>query len=199
MHVRSATRLAWLLSATSLGLVATALLAFRPLGATSWAAVTIAISTAAVGGPVAARRPRNPVGWLLSAWGAEVSFYVFAAQYAHFTLVSHPGALPGGNWLAWAASSLWHAAFICFVAMFLVFPHGRLLSRRWRPVLWLAIADYAGIAATGLGWSSALAEHFPFARPPFTPLPGAGVAATAFGVLLMTNLAFVLLAVASLA
>lgn len=194
---RAAQRLAWALCALSLGLTVVAVLAFWPLEAAPWP-IPIGASMTIVGGPLAARRTTNPAGWLLLAWGLVISFYAFVGQYATYAMVTHPGSLPGGDWLAWAASSMWHAAFVCFVALFLLFPHGRLLSPRWRPVLWLAIVVYAGLAATGLGWSVATREHFPFARDPLV-LPGRSVATAAYAVLLETNLALVLAAAVSLA
>jgi hypothetical protein len=50
-----------------------------------------------------------------------------------------PRAAPGGELAAWIGQSVWAPALgltLCFVP--LLFPDGRLPSRRWRPVAWLS-------------------------------------------------------------
>ncbi len=97
------------------------------------------LAYATVGAIVASRRPGNAVGWILCALGVLLGIVVFAQGYADYTLVVRPGSLPGGEALIWAspwAGSVLNAAP---ALLLLLFPNGRLPSRRWRPVAWLAI------------------------------------------------------------
>jgi hypothetical protein len=62
------------------------------------------LSYAPVGALIAARRPTNPVGWLLCLYGVALSVGHFSAQYAIYTLSAQPKSLPAGQALAWIAS-----------------------------------------------------------------------------------------------
>jgi hypothetical protein len=61
-------------------------------------------------------------------------------RYAVYGIVEDPGALPAARALAWPQTWLW-APGIALIVIFLplYFPDGRLVSPRWRPVLWLAV------------------------------------------------------------
>lgn len=91
-----------------------------------------------VGCLVASRRPDNTVGWLLIAISLAFAAQAFGEVYA--TGPSYPGHLA----VAWTAGWSWYV-WIVLAAVFLplVFPDGRLLSRRWRPVAWMAVAALA--------------------------------------------------------
>ena len=95
---------------------------------------------ATVGAIVASRRPENPVGWLLCLSGAAVSTSSFASQYAIYALLAEPGSLRAGEVMAWIAA--WQLPIMngLQVSYLLLFPTGRLPSRRWRPVAWLTVA-----------------------------------------------------------
>jgi signal transduction histidine kinase len=84
----------------------------------------------AVGGLVAARRPRNAVGWLLAGIGAAYALDVLAGALQ----------LHGVAWAAWMESWLWFPglAALTSVLPFLV-PDGRPPGRRWRLVVHLSI------------------------------------------------------------
>jgi hypothetical protein len=101
---------------------------------------SIVVIDATVGAIVASRRPENPVGWLLCFSGVAVSTSSFASQYAIYALLAEPGSLPAGEAMAWIAA--WQLPIIngLQVSYFLLFPTGRLPSRRWRPVAWLTVA-----------------------------------------------------------
>src|SRR5688572_21640068 len=80
----------------------------------------IAAPFALVGALVASRRPRNPIGWLFLAFAVVAAFAASADRYASYALVEHPSSpLPGGDWVAWLASGIWHPAFGFFVFAFL--------------------------------------------------------------------------------
>ncbi len=125
------------------------------------------------------------------------AFAVSADRYASYALVKHPGSLPGGDWVAWTASGIWHPAFGFFVFSFLLFPDGRLPTARWRPVAWIAAANYLLGAVLGLLWNPLFGEFFPYAEPPFR-LPDYFAVEVAFGVFIFVNFALLALSAVSL-
>ncbi|HEX3218477.1 MAG TPA: hypothetical protein VHU77_00375, partial [Candidatus Limnocylindria bacterium] len=98
-----------------------------------------AISFPLVGAVIATHRPRNPLGWIFLIIGLSEGLIIFGAEYASYVFRTTPDAGPGGELAAWVAQVAWPPALglaLCFVP--LLFPDGRLPSRRWRPVAWLA-------------------------------------------------------------
>jgi len=96
------------------------------------------VSFLIVGLLIAARRPENTIGWMFCVIGLASAWDFFAQQYAIYALVTRPGALPVGVWMAWtriwAATAVWALMFFAL----LLFPDGRLPSPRWRPFAWFA-------------------------------------------------------------
>lgn len=104
----------------------------------------------AMGMVVVSHRPGNPVGWILAGAGVLTVTAGFAEAYAVHALFTDPGLLPGGEVMAWL--SLWvfiPSLFATPALLFLLFPDGRLLGRRWRVVLWLVVAT-TGAAVTSV-------------------------------------------------
>jgi hypothetical protein len=100
-----------------------------------------------MGALIVARRPANRIGWSFVAAGFGLALQGFASEYAVYALLTDPGALPGGAWLAWISTWLTiPAIYSAFVALLLLFPNGRLLSPRWRPVAWMVVGWIAGVA-----------------------------------------------------
>ncbi len=96
---------------------------------------------ATVGALIASRHRENPIGWIFCVAALLVSFGVFAEDYAQYALITEPGSLPGGLVMAWLTA--WPrniGFFLMFTFLPLLFPNGRLPSRRWRVVAWLAVA-----------------------------------------------------------
>jgi hypothetical protein len=93
----------------------------------------------AVGAVVAWHQPRNPMGWiLLAAMGffqvdTDASFY----SVADYRL--HHGALPLGP-VAVLVQPAWAPGIVLLGLAILLFPDGRVPSRRWRWVLWVYLA-----------------------------------------------------------
>src|SRR5215216_2297852 len=147
MSTPTAAWLAWSLCALSLTLTALSLLLLalnlshpntHIFG--SWLDSTLsALSYAPIGALIASRHPENPVGWLLCLYGLVIGISHFAAQYATYALLAQPGSLPAGEAMAWMVS--WVLPVINGLTVFyiLLFPTGRLPSRRWRWLGWLTV------------------------------------------------------------
>jgi hypothetical protein len=93
----------------------------------------------AVGALVAARLPRNPVGWLILAFGFTGVLSLFAEQYLLVGL--NEGDLLAGSDLVLGVLALFADwAPPAFLALaFLFYPDGRLPSSRWRPLAWMVV------------------------------------------------------------
>jgi hypothetical protein len=99
---------------------------------------------------IASRRPENRIGWLFLVAGLALGLGSFGGQYALHALVADRGSLPAGRLFAWLGSWLWVVATAMLAFLFLLFPTGRLRSRRWRPVAWLVGSAFAVTAAATL-------------------------------------------------
>jgi len=116
-----------------------------PVGAAS-GSVVFGVPCAVVGFVVAWRKPRNPLGWLMIAVGAGLVLTNDAGLYAGADYRLYHGALPLG-WVAVLLQPLWAPAFLSYPLVILLFPDGRLPSRRWRWVMWSYLAVGALVPA----------------------------------------------------
>lgn len=93
----------------------------------------------AVGAVVARKRPGNPMGWVFLGVGVLTGVLIMSAGLTEVAL-STSGELPWWGLIsAWFASWLWYPLlYLLSTLTLLLYPSG-LLSRRWRPVLWLSI------------------------------------------------------------
>jgi hypothetical protein len=126
------------------------------------------IAVPAVGFVLASRRPGNRVGWISLGAGLVLGLGFFCQRYGQHGLVAAPGSLPAARAAAWFVNLAWQIPAAGLVFILLVFPTGRLRSRRWRPAAWFVVAvftlDVAGqvvrasrvwadpFAAPGAGW-----------------------------------------------
>lgn len=120
------------------------------------ASAVIGIIFPAVGALIVSRYPANALGWLFCVIGFTGGLTDFASNYAAYTLMAHPGSLPGGMAAVWIGSVGGNLDFALTPLILLLFPDGRLPSRRWRPVAWF----YAAMI-------SLAAFQFAFAPGPF--------------------------------
>jgi len=122
-----------------------------------------------VGALIASRRPQNPIGWICLADGLFWSLLGLTDYYSRYGM-AQPGSIPFsvaitaslGQWL-WLPP-----VGLLGIYMILLFPDGKLPSRRWRPLAWLSgtVIVFGGVG---------------FAIDP-GPLPGLGGVRNPFGV-----------------
>ncbi len=101
-----------------------------------WSGALPFLAFTTVGGLILSRRPHNAIGWLCWAIGAVVGFGNVGFQVALRMVsdsVSRPVALVG-----LLSSVTFLVSLLGLLPLLvLVFPSGRLPSRRWRPALWV--------------------------------------------------------------
>jgi hypothetical protein len=114
-------------------------------------ALTLAFgSFLVVGCVLVARRPDNRIGWIFTAVGLLTTAAILAQGYTTYAYVTHPGSLPGRLFAAWVFTWIWlPIGMLTVVFPLLLFPTGRSLSARWRPVTWLAVGLTAGWTVVG--------------------------------------------------
>src|SRR5258707_58000 len=86
------------------------------------------------------RRQGQRLGWTYGAIGLFAAVDGFSGVYAISALLVAPGSLPAGLAFAWIQTWTW-AVVVGLLVIFLplLYPTGRLLSRRWRPVAVFAL------------------------------------------------------------
>jgi hypothetical protein len=193
---------AWSIWALTVAVAATALCytAINPLpaklagmagsGLNGAVAIVLIGGFSTVGALLAWKRPGNPIGWLLSATGLVVAVAGSSVFLMHFSRT-----VTLANWMGF----LYLLSFGPCVFVVLLFPTGRLPSRRWRPVAWAAGAGLAGWAL-GCAFAPTIFTVSPTMRNPVGVTGPAGdafklMALVGAGLIAVTGLA----AVASLA
>jgi hypothetical protein len=145
MSPRRASVLAWSLAGLSMILYIVNVVLYvlahpaRPSGTISVAlGGALFLIFPVVGALIAARRPGNPIGWVLLADGLLWIVSDTTGYYADYG-VARPGSVPFPVGVAAITSWLWvPGAGLLGTYVFLLFPDGRLPSRRWRPLDWLS-------------------------------------------------------------
>jgi hypothetical protein len=95
----------------------------------------LGVGASVTGGVVAARVPRNAVGWLLIALGVGLAITLACGAYAEVSATTRYGPLPAEDWAAWLGD--WPSLATLFggtVGLLMLFPDGRFLSAGWRRV-----------------------------------------------------------------
>ncbi len=101
-----------------------------------------------VGVLIASRRSENPLGWIFCVAAVTLAIGNLGEAYMKYGLSKH--SLPAEAWLGWGGPLFdFPAFFTLFVSLCLLFPTGQLLSRRWRPLVWLAGAYIAAAFVKG--------------------------------------------------
>jgi hypothetical protein len=148
MSKRAASLLAWSMCALSLVLTALSLFLLVlnlshpevPINPFWEVDTLIALGFSPVGAVIVSRSsPKNLIGWLFCATGLLWGVTHISTQYARYALLAVPGSLPAGEAAAWMMSWVWVPAAGLAVFVFLLFPDGRLPSRRWSWFFWLSL------------------------------------------------------------
>jgi hypothetical protein len=120
-----------------------------------------------VGALIASRRPHNPIGWICLAVGFLFLLLGMIDFYSVYE-VAQPGSVPFPIGIASLGNWLWVPAVGLFATyLFLLFPDGRLPSRRWRPLAWLSGAVIVLLSLTGGLAPGPVASLPPGIRNPF--------------------------------
>ena len=141
----------------------------------------IAASFVTVGLYVVRMRPRHHEGWLLVAVGVVHAVMFFDRQYGRTESV-----LPAASWIVWFGVWPLPLAIALFGWTFMAFPHGRMLSSRWRragvgmvavatvmatmSALWPVDYDRIGVGSTHpleLPGAQAAARVWPYLLPSY--------------------------------
>jgi signal transduction histidine kinase len=161
VKTRTAGRLGRALGLVALALTASGLAFGAKNGVNPWSyegASTVVLLGAfgGLGALLASRRPANPIGWIFIATAVMFAVSGLADQYSRYGLVTRPGSIPGADIAAWLGRWIWvPASGVLLIYTLLLFPDGRLPSRRWRPVAWLgAVAIIVGVVPVAIvGWT----------------------------------------------
>jgi hypothetical protein len=125
----------------------------------------ISVSYPALGLLLAFRRPEHPIGWLFCAAGLVVGLEHFCVEYANYALLAQPGSLPGGQAAAWVSAWVWVPFTALLAPLVLLFPDGRLPSRRWLPFAWLVGIATVALATVAALWPGPIWQVNPIENP----------------------------------
>ncbi|TQR85722.1 GAF domain-containing sensor histidine kinase [Mycobacterium hodleri] len=114
-----------------------------------WTATVLQTLTwAAAGALIVTQRPRNPFGWLFCGASLAAAVTTLGNEYAVYVLLGNGRELPGGQLVLWLTNWSWVLYFGVIPVVLLLFPDGRLLSRRWTPALALALVAASALLVT---------------------------------------------------
>jgi hypothetical protein len=130
----------------------------------TWSSVPL-LAFPVVGALIASKRPENPIGWIClivglfwMLFGLEEGIGAYAS--ARFAQVRPPLTIAALNQGIWALP-----VGLLGIYMILLFPDGKLPSRRWRPLAWFAGALMAVICVTFPLAPGPLGEHPGYSNP----------------------------------
>jgi hypothetical protein len=94
-----------------------------------------------IGALIVGRHERHPIGWMFCITALSFGASAFAQSYAIVAISAEHRGLPAGQLMAWLGFWI-NMPGTAVIALFLplLFPDGRLPSRRWRPIAWIAAA-----------------------------------------------------------
>jgi hypothetical protein len=158
MSARASPWIAWSVCAATLLVLALSMLLIvvslstpLPRGWMSWRDQTVSlagiIGAPILGGLIASRRPRNPYGWLWLGFGLGLALQSLAMSYEAYALVVEPGSLAAPRTISHVLELGGQAALTLAPLLMLLFPTGRLPSRRWRPLAWTSTTAGAVLLA----------------------------------------------------
>ena len=105
---------------------------------------------AVTGTLILAHRPSNTVGWIVGTIGFFPLVGALAEEYALRAEVRHETGWPLLDAASWISDWYFYAAMGPLPLLFLLYPDGRALSRRWRPLVWLAAIILVTLLLVGM-------------------------------------------------
>jgi hypothetical protein len=129
-----------------------------------------ALIAATMGGLLVTRRPRHPVGWLLTAFGLLIVVLGIADDYARFGLVARPGSLPAVGLVAILGDVFMFLPVVIGFVLLLT-PTGTLPpGRGWRWWAWVTVtASVVHQIGRLLSSPSYGTQHYTVVNPLFIP------------------------------
>ncbi len=175
---RAATWIAWSLAGLSLAMFVAGLALYVAARSaqlpSSWGTGGIAaqliftpfLAFSVVGALIVSRHPRNLVGWICVADGFIWMLAILTGPYTLYGL-ANPGTVPFPVAVSALTTWLWVPAVgLLGIYLILLFPDGRLPSRRWRYLAWFAGAVIV-LASAGNVVIPGPLEGLPGTRNPF--------------------------------
>ncbi|MGH2672722.1 MAG: hypothetical protein ACRDHC_07070, partial [Actinomycetota bacterium] len=102
-----------------------------------------------VGALLASRNPKNPIGWLMMAFGLGFLLSGVMEELSTYAYETNPGGLPFAAFYPWVASWSFVLVLTPVPLLLLLYPTGGVPSNRWRPLLWaILIASALAILTT---------------------------------------------------
>ena len=141
-----------------------------------------------VGALIASKRPKNPIGWICLTVGIIWMVVLISTSYGVYGLVVRPGSVPFPAAIGSLGEWMWVPAVgLLGIYLILLFPDGRLPSRRWRPLAWLSGAVII-LASAGFALSPGPMDGLPGIRNPFGLEKYPWIADATLGVMLLLPL-----------
>jgi hypothetical protein len=138
----SPSRVAWSLAALATLSLVTGLglsIATGELATSAYLAFAIVAAFGVLGGLIASRHPRNPIGWLFCGIAVTGSLMSLSRGIAELWLDGNGVPTALGETAAWYGDVSWILVILpAATFLLLLFPDGRLPSPRWRAVAWCA-------------------------------------------------------------
>ncbi len=201
MSNRANSWLAWSLASLSVAMfVANVVLYFLTLSVqppTAWGTGGLSIvlifllpflAFPLVGALIASRRPENPIGWICLAVGIFWMLANLSSGYGMYGLLVSPGTVPFPAAIGSVGEWMWVPAVgLLSTYLILLFPDGKLPSRRWLPLAWLSGAVIFVVSA-GFALSPGPVDGLPGIRNPFGLEEYPWVAGATLGIILLLPL-----------
>jgi hypothetical protein len=131
----------------------------------------VLIALAIIGGVLAARAPRNAIGWILSVIPFSLGVVILGSHAFWALALGESDTSGSAELIAWVASWIWVPALMPTVTIFpLLFPTGRPLTSRWRPMVWLSGVTIVVLIASEAFRPGRLPEY-----PVDNPFPASGI------------------------
>jgi signal transduction histidine kinase len=160
--------------------------------------MAIYLCPAPIGALIASRRPGHPIGWIMLAIGLVIAVAGLLGESARQLYAPRPEL---GAAFFFISNALTRVVQLLYGILLLLFPDGRLPSRRWRPVVMVGVVAMTASCALDVITPGPLADYA-MVTPPQNPfgIPLPDLAQHVFGLSFFIGLfGFLLLSIVSVA